>query len=580
MDRDRLNLLIDMAAGRRPADLLIANCRLVDVFNQELIDGPLAVGQGLIVGFGPGYQARETVDAEGGVVLPGLIDGHVHIESSSLSPAQFARLILPFGTTAIVADPHEIANVSGLDGIRYMLEASRRLPLTVRIMLPSCVPSAPFEKAGAVLTAEDLESLIEEDGVLGLGEMMNYPGVINRDPEVIEKLLMAARHGRPVDGHSPGVGGRDLAAYVAAGIRTDHECSTLAEMKERLRLGQYVLMRLGSSANDLRELLKGVSPANARRCVLCTDDREAADILSTGHLNRLLRQCVADGFDPPAAVALATLNAAECFGLKGKGGLAPGWDADLVIVRDLKEFQVGRVFIAGREVARDGRLSVEPDGYVSAKVLNTVRLPALNENSFRLPLAGGRIRVIGNVPNSLLTENLSLTVKRNARGDFEAALNPGLNKLAVIERHRASGETGLGVLSGYGLKNGAIAASVAHDSHNLIVAGDNDPDMLLAAREVEKIGGGYAVVRAGELLAALPLPIGGLMSDRPAAEVAAGLEKIIEAAHRRLGLPETFHPLVNLIFLALPVIPELKLTSGGLFDVNAFRPVPICLDTV
>lgn len=578
MNRENLEKMIDMAAGHLEADLLITNCRLVDVFNLKLIEGPLAVGLGKIVGWGPGYRARETVDAGGGIVLPGLIDGHVHIESSSLTPAQFARLILPFGTTTIIADPHEIANVLGLEGIRYMLEASRKLPLDVRIMLPSCVPATPLERAGAVLSAEDLETLIDEKGVWGLGEVMDYPGVVNHAEGVIKKILMARKHGRVIDGHSPGLSGRELMAYTAAGIRTDHECVNVDEMLERLSLGQYVLMRLGSSANDLKTLAAGVTAANARRCVLCTDDREAADIMASGHINKLLRQAVAVGLDPLLAVSLATLNAAECFGLKGKGGLAPGWDADLTIVSDLKDFEVRQVYAAGRQVAEGGRLTMEIEDHVSEAVLNTVHLPPLTEASFRLPLRTAKVRAMEIVPNSVLTKARVLEVARDDEGCFDPGLNPGLNKLAVIERHQASGLIGLGILSGYGLRNAALAVSVSHDSHNLVSAGDNDRDMLLAVRGVEKLGGGYCLVTGGRVLAELALPVAGLMSDRPAGEVAEGLEKIITAAHRDLGLPETFHPLINLIFLALPVIPELKLTVTGLFDVTSFSPVDLCVD--
>jgi len=578
MNRKNLELMIDMAAGRIQADFLITNCRLVDVFNQRLFNGPLALGAGKIVGWGPDYQARKTLDAQGGIVMPGLIDGHVHIESSSLTPAQFARLILPFGTTTIIADPHEIANVLGLGGIRYMLEASRGLPLDVRIMLPSCVPATPLEKAGAVLTAEDLETLIGEPGVWGLGEVMDYPGVISHAEGVVKKIMMARKHCLVIDGHSPGVTGRDLMAYAAAGIHTDHECVRVDEMLERISLGQYALMRLGSSANDLKNLAAGVTPANARRCVFCTDDREAADIMAGGHINKLLRQAVAVGLEPLLAVSLATVNAAECFGLKGKGALAPGWDADLVIVSDLKDFEVQRVFVAGREVARDGRLTVEIEDHVPETVLNTVHLPLLDEKSFRLPLRTAKVRAMEIIPNSLLTKSRVVEVVRDAEGCFDPRLNPGLTKLAVIERHRASGLLGLGVLAGYGLQGGAVAASVSHDSHNLIVAGDNDRDMLSAVREVERLGGGYCIVARGQVVAALALPVAGLMSDRPAGEVAQGLEKIIAAAHGELKLPDTFHPLVNLIFLALPVIPELKLTAEGLFDVTSFSPVELCVD--
>ena len=577
MNKEKLTKLIDMAAGRIPAEILITNCRIVDVFNQSLMDGPLALAFGKIVGWGPGYEGERTVDARGGIVIPGLIDGHVHIESSSLTPAQFARIILPFGTTTVIADPHEIANVCGLEGIRYMLEASRRLPLDVRLMLPSCVPATNFEQSGAKLEAADLESLIGEKGIWGLGEVMDYPAVINHSEGMMDKILMARRHGRVIDGHSPGVTGRELTAYAAAGIMTDHECYDLPTMHERLRLGQYILMRLASSANDLKALVKGITPANARRCVLCTDDREAADVLASGHLNKSLRQCVTDGVDPLLAVTFGTLNAAECFRLKGKGAIAPGWDADLAIVGDLKDFEVKAVFTAGRQIAEDGRLLVELEDYASEKVLHTVKIPLLSAESLRLPLTSENVRAIGVIPDGVLTKNKILKVKRDPEGNFDARLNPGLNKIAVIERHRASGKIGLGILADFGIRNGALAVTVAHDSHNLVVAGDNDADMLAVIEDVRRIGGGYSIVQNGRVLANLPLPVAGLMSDRPAREVADGLEKLIESARRDLGLPNTFHPLMKLIFVTLPVIPELKLTSNGLFDVASFSLVDVSL---
>lgn len=577
MNKEKLNKLIDMASGRIPAEILITNCRIADVFNQSLMDGPLALGLGKIVGWGSGYEGERVVDAGGGIVIPGLIDGHVHIESSSLTPAQFARIILPFGTTTIIADPHEIANVCGLDGIRYMLEASRKLPLDVRLMLPSCVPATPFEESGARLEAADLESFIDEKGIWGLGEVMDYPSVINHSEGMMDKILMARKHGRVIDGHSPGITGRELAAYAAAGIVTDHECYDVPSMLERLRLGQYILMRLASSTNDLKELIKGISPANARRCVLCTDDREAADVLDGGHLNKSLRQCVADGLDPLMAVTFGTLNAAECFRLKGKGAIAPGWDADLAIIGDLKEFEVKAVFAGGRQIAENGSLTVELEDHISEKVLHTVKIPALSADSLKLPLKSDKVRAIGVIPGGVLTKNKSLVVKRDPEGNFEARLNPGLNKIAVIERHRASGKIGLGILADFGIKNGALAVTVAHDSHNLVVAGDNDADMLAAVEDIRQIGGGYSIVQNGRVLANLPLPVAGLMSDQPALEVAGGLEKLIESARRDLGLPDSFHPLMKLIFVTLPVIPELKLTSNGLFDVTSFSLVDVSL---
>lgn len=575
--QDDLTTLIDMAAGRIPVDLLITNCKVVDVFTQTLSDGPLAIGLGRVIGLGD-YETRSTLDAKGGYVMPGLIDGHVHIESSSLTPPQFARCILPHGTTTIIADPHEIANVCGLDGIRYMLDASRDLPLNVQIMLPSCVPATPFEESGAELLADDLETLIDHPGVRGLGEVMDYPGVIHNAEGMINKLKMAQRHHRVIDGHSPGVKGRELTAYAMGGIMTDHECSSLEEMQDRLRLGMYVLIREGSACKDLLLLVPGLTPANARRCVLCTDDREPADILSTGHINKSLRLAVEAGVDPLMAVTLATLNAAECFRLEGKGAIAPGYDADLLIVDNLSEFTARHVLVNGKEIARDGKLLVELPDYVSDKVLNTVRLAPLDTNDLKLHLTSNQVRAIVVRPGGVLTDSLKLTIIPDAEGCFDPKLNAGLNKLAVIERHHASGNVGLGILANYGLKNGAIATTVAHDSHNLVVVGDNDRDMLAAIEDVKTMGGGFTLCQDGKVLAHLPLPVGGLMSEKSAAEVAEQMEHMLQVAQQTFGINQDIQPLMTLVFMTLPVIPALKLTSTGLFDVTRFERVNVCME--
>lgn len=574
----QLNDLIDMAAGRKKADLLITNCKVIDVFNQQIVDGPLAIGHGKIVGYGYDYQAEKTVDAQGGYVMPGLIDGHVHIESSSLIPTQFARCILPFGTTTIIADPHEIGNVCGLDGIRYMLEASRKTPLDVRIMLPSCVPATPFEQAGCVLEAEDLAQLINEPGIHGLGEVMDYPSVINHDQKMMNKLWLAKDHDRVIDGHSPGVKGKDLVAYVMGGIMTDHECSTTEDMLSRIRLGQYILLREGSTCKDLLNLIPAITPANARRCVLCTDDREPADILATGHINKSLRLAVENGLDPVLAVTIATLNAAECFKLKDKGAIAPNYDADLLIVEDLVSFKAKHVFVAGQEIARDGQLLVEWDDYVADSVLNTVNTAELTASSFTLPLKTEKVNVIGVNPGSVVTSHLIMDVKKDSNGLFSCQQNPGLNKLAVIERHHATGNIGLGILANYGLKNGAIAVTVAHDSHNIVVVGDNDNDMLTAVEDIKQMGGGFSLCQNGKVLAHLALPIGGLMSDKSAQEVADNLHHMINVAKEYFGINPAAHPLMTLVFMTLPVIPQIKLTSTGLFDVKAYQPIELCIE--
>lgn len=577
LERKELDQLIDMAAGRLAVDLLITNCKVVDVYNQRLLDGPVAVGNGRVVGVGHAYDAKETLDAKGGIMMPGLIDGHVHIESSSLTPAQFARTILPFGTTTIIADPHEIGNVCGVKGIQYMLDASRDLPLHVKIQLPSCVPATPFESAGAVLEASDLEPLFQDEGVLGLGEVMDYPSVIHHSDSMMDKLMMAKRHHRVIDGHSPGVKGLDLTAYVASGVMTDHECSNTEGMLDRLTMGQYILLREGSTCKDLLNLLPAITPQNARRCVFCTDDREPDDILTTGHINKSLRLAVEYGLDPLLAVTMGTLNSAECFRLYDKGAIAPGKDADLLIVKDLKDFEPMHVFSMGVEVARDGKMLMELPEYHCEDVLNTINIAPIEVENFALKLSSEKARAIGVIPKSVVTKNLEVAVKLDENNLFHAGNNGSLNKLAVIERHHASGKIGLGILEGYGIQNGAIAVSVAHDSHNIVVVGDNDADMLVAVKDIEAIGGGFSLVQNGEVLAHLSLPIGGLMTNQTAEEVAEIIEHLIITAREKFNLSHEFHPLMTLVFMTLPVIPELKLTSNGLFDVKQFKLVDVSI---
>ncbi|WP_066017521.1 adenine deaminase [Endozoicomonas atrinae] len=561
--------LIDMAAGRIPVDTLIINCTVVDVFNQRLIDGPLALGMGKVIGIGD-YEAREIIDANGGIVMPGLIDSHVHIESSSITPPQFARIVLPHGTTTVIADPHEIANVCGLDGIRYMLDASRNLPLNVKIMLPSCVPATPFEEAGAKLMAEDLAELISHPDVLGVGEVMDFPAVINGDEAMLAKVKLAHDHGYIADGHSPGLKGLDLQAYAMAGIKTDHECSSIEAMLARIQMGMYIQIREGSACKDLLELVKGVNAANARRCLFCTDDREPKDIINGGHINKNLRLAVESGIDPIMAITIGTLNAAECYGLKKKGALAPGYDGDVVIIDDLESFNVNRVFCAGQEVARHGELLVAIEDYHCSSVMNTVKLAPLSVENFELPLTSDKARAIGVLPGGVLTKALTVDVKADDHGLFDACLNQGLNKLAVIERHKASGNMSLAILADYGLTGGAIATTVSHDSHNIVVVGDNDQDMLTAVKQVESIGGGFVLVQNGEVIGELPLPIAGLMSDQNAETVAKTMGELLSKARNTLGVNANIQPLMTLVFMSLPVIPELKLTSNGLFDVRSF----------
>ncbi len=573
------DMFIEQAAGRAEADLRIDNAMVADVFSGEFFPSSVSVGQGRILGFSR-LPAREVVDAGGAYLLPGFIDGHVHIESSMLCPARFAELVLPRGTTTVIADPHEIANVKGAEGIRYMLEASRGLPLDVRIMLPSCVPALPIEDAGAVLAAADLAALSDDEKVAGLGEMMNVQGVLSGEPDVLEKIRGARARGRRVDGHSPGLTGAGLDIYSAAGVGTDHECTTVEELRDRIRRGMYVLLREGSASRDLLRLLPCVTPENSRRCLFCTDDRQPADILERGHMDSHLRIAVAAGLDAMSAIRMATLNAAECYGLRDRGAIAPGLRADLVLVDDLRDFQPLRVWTGGCLAAENGVMKTPLSSLDPGELRHSVNLAPLPEQPFILRLSSGaasrKVRVISLLPHSLVTECREREVQVDSDGVFELSRNPGMLKIAVLERHHAGGKIGVGLLDGsYGLSGGAIATSVAHDSHNIVVAGDDDADMKLAVEELARIGGGVVMASRGKVLDSLPLPIGGLMSDKPAAEVADALRRLLGLARAHYHISADADAFMTLSFLALPVIPHLKITARGLFDVDAFRFVSV-----
>ncbi len=563
-----------MASGREPADLRIDNVRIVDVFGGGVFQDSVRVGMGRILGFGM-QDARQVEDAGGKYLMPGLIDAHVHIESSMLSPRAFAELVLPFGTTTVVADPHEIANVKGIDGLRYMMRASRELPLDVRIMLPSCVPCLQVEDAGARLEAPDLAPLMDDPGVSGLAEMMNVPGLLNGDGDVLAKIALAVKSGKVIDGHSPLVSGRDLELYAAMGVATDHECTTTDELVERIRCGMYVLIREGSASRNLKALLPGVGAENLRRCLLCTDDRHAADILERGHLDNSLRLAVEAGIDPVAAVRMATLNAAECYGLHDRGGIAPGRRADLVLVEDLRAFHVLKCWSRGNLAAEHGKVCVPLEKTDSSPLLGSMHMASLPEDPFCLRIPSGHARVISMRPHSLLTDCRIRSIRTSPEGNVELSLNPGLLKIAVIERHHATGKMAVGLLEEYGLRGGAIATTIAHDSHNLVVVGDNDEDMLAAVREEQQLGGGIVMVSGGRVLSELPLPLGGLMSDANPAEVAAKLRELFSLASSHYQIREDVDAFMALSFLALPVIPRLKITARGLFDVKTFTFVDV-----
>lgn len=556
--------LFGAAKGDEPADLLLRGARIVDVISGEIRQGDLAVAGGYIVGFGA-RKAEEIIDLKGKYLVPGLIDAHVHIESSQLSPAEFARAVLPHGTTCVIADPHEIANVLGLRGIRYMLRATESLPLRVFFMAPSCVPSSPLENAGAMLSAEEIKEVLSWDRVLGLGEVMNFPGVLSRDPEVWAKL--EAAHGKPIDGHAPGLSGYELWAYRLAGPRTEHECTLLREAREKLRAGMHILIREGTTARNLSALIPLLSAHTAPFVHFCTDDRHPETLHTEGHMDDVLRKAIAGGTDPLVAIAAATIHAARAYGLVDLGALAPGFRADFLVVSDLEQFEVERVYVGGELVAEGGRCLAECPDIPAGDVRGTVDVDT-GALSFRIPAEGKKARVIGVVPGQVVTEGLILEPKE-VGGEVVADPERDILKLAVVERHRGTGNVGLGLVRGFGLKRGALGSTVAHDSHNIVVVGTNDGDMRLAVARLVELGGGQVVIADGKVLAELPLPLGGLMSDLPLEEVvrrSGGLKK----ASRSLGcvLPD---PFMQLSFLALPVIPKLKLTDLGLVDVERFE---------
>jgi adenine deaminase len=565
-----LEPLIRIARGEEPADLVLRNARLVNVFSGEVHMAHVAISAGRVVGLGD-YVGREEMDLQGCFLCPGFIDGHVHLESAMVHPAEFARAVVPRGTTTVVADPHEIANVLGLEGVRYMLEATAGLPLNVYLMAPSCVPATPLETAGAELTAADIATLLQDPRVIGVAEMMNYPGVVAGVPEVLEKIRVAG--GRPVDGHAPGLTGKDLCAYIIAGIGSDHECTELSEALEKLRLGMVVMIREGSTTRNLEDLLPLVMPGNASHCLFVTDDRDPVDLLSRGHMDAILRQAQPQELLPPVTlVQMATLNTARYFRLSDLGAIAPGFRADMVVVDDIEKMTVEMVFKRGRLVARDGVLL---EGMLPEKQPlppSAFHVAGLSLERLAVPATGQRIRVIGLVPGQIITQAL-VEDARVEDGQVVADVERDVLKIAVVERHRGTGNVGIGFVKGFGLQHGAIASSVAHDSHNIVVVGCSDSEMLRAVEAVVGMGGGQAVVAGTETLAALPLPIAGLMSDRPLEEVRDGVEALGRAAHELGCALDT--PLMTMAFMALVVIPELKLSDRGLVDVSTFQIVPL-----
>ncbi len=566
---------IKIARGEIPADLVLRNTRLVNVCSGECYTADVAIADGLVVGVseaGKSYQGIEERDLEERWLAPGLIDGHMHIESTMLVLAEFARIVVPRGVTAVMLDPHEFANVMGVAGIRYVLESGRGLPLSAYVMLSSCVPASSFESPQHALLAEDLLPLLKEERVLGLAEMMNMPGVLQGDEQVLAKIVATQERGLVVDGHAPGLKGGDLCAYAAAGIMSDHECTTLEEARQRIRLGMWLMIREGSAARNLDALLPLVKQLHPPRVFFVTDDRDPQDLTTRGHIDSMVRHAIELGLDPVEAVRLASYNTAQYFRLHDRGAVAPGFVADLVVLDDLNTFQVESVYKDGKLVAQHGKLLVDVSPIAFTGVTGTVHIGEIAEEKLRIPGKPGPVEVVGIEPGQITTKHLQ-EVAPLRNGEIVADPTRDLLKLVVIERHHASGRVGLGLVKGIGLQRGALASSVAHDAHNLVIAGVSDSDILLAARTLQEMGGGFAFVVDGQVRAQVPLPFGGLVSPLPAGELVPQLRKL-DAAAAQFGCTLD-HPCMTLSFLSLSVIPSLKLTDRGLVDVETFTLLPL-----
>lgn len=566
--------IIDVAMSRKKSDLVLKNCKIVNVFTHEIIEGDLAIHSGKIVGIG-NYNGEVEIDINGKYVAPGLIDSHVHIESSMVSPNQFARTIVPRGTTTIIADPHEIGNVCGLEGIKYMIDTSEETPLDIYFMMPSCVPATSFENSGAILERDELSKFINHDRVLGLGEVMNYPAVIKGEDKILDKIELAIENNKILDGHGPEILGKDLNAYVASGIKTEHECSTLEEMLDRLRRGMYISIRQGSAARNLESLIRGVTPQNMRRCTFCTDDRHPEDILTKGHIDNNVRLAIKNGINPIDAITMATLNSAECYGLKNVGAIGPGYKADLIVFDDLKEFNISKVFKNGKLVAENKKALFKVGDHDFSKVTDTVNVKKFDIKDLKIKLDGDIANVIRLLPYSLVTEKVTRKVNVDKDGYFEHHEDLDLLKIVVVERHNKTGNIGFGLVENFKLKQGAIASTIAHDSHNIVVIGDNDEDIYNAINEVINVNGGITISSNGKILKTLKLPIAGLMSNLCMEEVDYELKEMHKIAYEKLKVNKEIDPFMTLSFLALPVIPEIKVTDKGLFDVTKFDFIDI-----
>lgn len=553
--------IIAVAAGREKADLVLKNAKYLNVFSNEFLCGDIAVANGLIAGVGK-YDGKTEIDVSGKLVLPGFIDAHIHLESSMVTPAEFAKAVVAHGTTTVITDPHEIANVMGIDGVEYMIQASQNLPIDVHFMMPSCVPATEIDESGAELDCKDIDLYLDNKKVLGLAEMMNYVGVINGDKNVLSKIVTSQAHHKKIDGHAPELSGNDLNAYIAAGVYSDHECSTFENALEKLRKGQFIMIREGTAAHNLKALMPLLTQQYYSRCMFATDDKHPSDLLHGGHIDYIVKQALKNGADPIVALKTATHHAARYFLLNNKGAIASGYLADIVVVDNLEDFNVETVFKRGKLVF-DGEVkdfsAPTVDEKLAEKCFDTFHLDSVTPSSFKVD---GKLGLIGLVGGELLTRNLGTADKIDVEND--------ILKIACIERHKGTNHIGVGYVKGYSLKSGAVATSVAHDSHNIITVGCNDDDIAVAVNAIKDSKGGIAVVENGKIKALLELPIAGLMSDEPLTTVNEKLENAKLSAYE-LGADKSIDPFMTLSFLSLPVIPSLRITTKGVFDAENWK---------
>ncbi len=553
--------IIAVAAGREKADLVLKNAKYLNVFSNEFLSGDIAVANGLIAGVGK-YDGKTDIDVSGKLVLPGFIDAHIHLESSMVTPAEFAKAVVAHGTTTVITDPHEITNVMGIDGVEYMIQASQNLPIDVHFMMPSCVPATEIDESGAEIDCKDIDLYLDNKKVLGLAEMMNYVGVINGDKNVLSKIVTSQAHHKKIDGHAPELSGNDLNAYIAAGVYSDHECSTFENALEKLRKGQFIMIRDGTAAHNLKALMPLLTQQYYSRCMFATDDKHPSDLLHGGHIDYIVKQALKNGADPIVALKTATHHAARYFLLNNKGAIASGYLADIVVVDNLEDFNVETVFKRGKLVF-DGEVkdfsAPTVDEKLAEKCFDTFHLDSVTPSSFKVD---GKLGLIGLVGGELLTRNLGTADKIDVEND--------ILKIACIERHKGTNHVGVGYVKGYSLKSGAVATSVAHDSHNIITVGCNDDDIAVAVNAIKDSKGGIAVVENGKIKALLELPIAGLMSDEPLTTVNEKLENAKSSAYE-LGADKSIDPFMTLSFLSLPVIPSLRITTKGVFDAENWK---------